>query len=164
MPLFVQWKGHVSAGKVYEHPVISLDILPTAVAAAGSQPGTDWRLDGVNLLPYFDGQYAAAPHDTLYWRFGQQMAIRHGDYKLVRYDTNADTLTGAGGQPVSSAQLYNLKDDIGESKDLAKTMPDKLNELQAKWDAWDKSNVPPLWGGGAGEGGEGKKAKKKKAD
>ena len=38
------------------------------------------------------------------------MAIRHGDYKLVRYDTNADTLTGAGGQPVSSAQLYNLAD------------------------------------------------------
>jgi hypothetical protein len=90
------------------------------------------------------------------------MAIRHGDYKLVRYDTNADTLTGAGGQPVSAPQLYNLKDDIGESKDLAKSMPDKLNELQAKWDAWNRSNVAPLWGSGAGEGGEGKKAKKNK--
>ncbi|HMC11945.1 MAG TPA: hypothetical protein VKH44_11670, partial [Pirellulaceae bacterium] len=85
-----------------------------------------------------------------------------GDYKLVRYDTNADTLTGANGQPVSSAQLYRLPDDIGESKNLAGTMPDKLNELQAKWDAWNKDNVTPLWGGG-GEGGEGKLRKGKKA-
>ena len=148
--------------QTYDQLVIQLDFQPTALAAAGVEP-KNANFDGVNLLPYLQNKVTAPPHETLYWRFGQQMAIRHGNYKLVRYDTNADTLTGASGQPVSSAQLYNLKDDIGEAKDLAKTMPDKLNELQAKWDAWDKSNVPPLWGG-AGEGGEGKKAKKKKAD
>jgi hypothetical protein len=43
--------------------------------------------------------------------------------------------------------LYNLKDDIGEATDLAAKRPDKVKELQAAWDAWDKSNVAPLWAG-----------------
>ena len=50
----------------------------------------DWKLDGVNLLPYLEGKNTAAPHETLYWRFGEQMAIRQGDWKLVRYDPAAD--------------------------------------------------------------------------
>jgi arylsulfatase A-like enzyme len=163
VPFLVSWPGHVKPG-IYDKPVIQLDLNATALTAAGVSIQPDWKLEGVDLAPFLSGMSSAAPHETLYWRLGKQMAIRHGDYKLVRYDTNADTLTGANGQPVSSAQLYNLKDDIGESRDLAKMMPEKLNELQAKWDAWNKSNVAPLWGGG-GEGGEGrKKAKKTKAE
>jgi hypothetical protein len=75
---------------------------------------------------------------------------------------NAETLTGAGGQPVSAAKLYRLSDDIGEAKDLAASMPDKLSELQAKWDVWNHTLAPPLWGGGEGGGkGKGRKAKQK---
>jgi len=143
---------------VYEKPVIQLDLSATALAAAGVKIQSAWQLDGVDLTPHLSAANSAAPHETLYWRFGQQMAIRHGDYKLVRYDTNADTLTGAGGQPVSSAQLYRLSDDIGEAKNLAATMPDRVQELQAKWDAWNHGNTAPLWGGGGGEG-KGKKAR-----
>ncbi len=163
VPYLVSWPGHVKPG-VYDKPVIQLDLTATALTAAGAAIQPDWKLEGVDLVPHFSGTKAAAPHDTLYWRFGQQMAIRDGDFKLVRYDTNADTLTGANNQPVSSAQLYNLASDIGESKDLAATMPDKVKELQAKWDTWNKSNVPPLWGGGNGGegGGKAKKGKNKK--
>jgi arylsulfatase A-like enzyme len=160
VPYLVSWPGHIKAG-VYDKPVIQLDLNATALTAAGVAIEPSWQLDGVDLAPFFAGTKSAAPHDTLYWRFGQQMAIRQGDYKLVRYDTNADTLTGAGGQPVSSAQLYRLSDDVGESKDLAATMPDKLTELQAKWDAWNKGNTAPLWGGGGGGEGKGKRAKQK---
>jgi arylsulfatase A-like enzyme len=74
------------------------------------------------------------------------MAIRLGDYKLVRYDSNADTLTGARNQPVTAAKLYNLAADAGETKDLAAEMPDKGTELQSRWDAWNVANVKPLWG------------------
>jgi arylsulfatase A-like enzyme len=102
----------------------------------------------VNLLPFLTGERAGAPHDALYWRFGRQMAIRLGDYKLVRYDSNADTLTGGRNQPVTAARLYNLAADIGETKDLADAMPDKVKELQSRWDAWDVANVTPLWGSG----------------
>jgi arylsulfatase A-like enzyme len=158
VPFVVSFPGHLKPG-VYEKPVIQLDLNATALAAAGVSIQPDWQLDGVDLLPHLSGANSAAPHETLYWRFGQQMAIRHGDFKLVRYDTNADTLTGAGGQPVSPAKLYRLSDDIGEAKDLAAVMPEKTAELQAKWDAWNATLAKPLWGGG----GEGKARKGKRA-
>ena len=162
VPFLVSWPAQLEAGRVMTSPSSSSTSTPPRWPPPASALQPDWKLDGVDLLPHLAGRNAAAPHDTLYWRFGQQMAIRHGDYKLVRYDTNADTLTGANGQPVSSAQLYNLASDIGESKDLAATMPDKVKELQAKWDAWNKDNVSPLWGGGGGEGGgRAKRAKQK---
>src|SRR5262245_44815552 len=109
VPFFVTWPAKVPAGKVYDKPVIQLDILPTALSAAGVEAKADWKLDGVNLLPHLTGEVKTAPHDVLYWRFGQQMAIRKGKWKLVRYDANAE-----GGKGVSPLRLYNLADDIGE--------------------------------------------------
>ncbi len=88
-------------------------------------------------------------HEALFWRFGEQMAVRRGDWKLVGYDTNADTNTGGRGQPVSAAKLYNLAADIHEDRALAATNPAKLKELQSLWDEWNKSNVKPLWGAGS---------------
>ncbi|MEK7995853.1 MAG: sulfatase, partial [Planctomycetota bacterium] len=55
---------------------------------------------------------------------------------------------GARNQPVTAAKLYNLAADIGETKDLAPAMPEKVKELQSRWDAWNIANVKPLWGGG----------------
>lgn len=147
VPFLVSWPGRVQPG-VYDQPVIQLDLHATALAAAGIKPES--QLDGIDLLPFVSGDKSASPHDALYWRMGAQMAIRIGDYKLVRYDTNADTLTGRAAQPVSEAKLYRLSDDIGESKDLAAAMPDKVQELQAKWDAWNAQLAKPLWGGGRG--------------
>jgi arylsulfatase A-like enzyme len=168
VPFLVSWPGQVKPG-VYAPPVIQLDLTATALAAAGVEVKSEWGLDGVNLLPFLKSEKSGAPHDALYWRFGEQMAIRMGDYKLVRYDSNADTLTGGRRQPVTAAKLYNLASDIGESKDLAATMPDKVKELQTKWDAWNATLVKPLWGSGAGdddgaEPGAAKKNRKKKAE
>ena len=160
VPFVVAWPGHIQPA-VYDSPVIQLDLAATALAAAGVEPPPAARFDGVNLLPYLSEGKAGSPHEALYWRFGQQMAIRAGDYKLVRYDVNADTQTGAGNQGVTAAKLYNLRDDIGEARDLAATQPEKAQELQSQWDAWNAANVKPLWGGGVAEGG-GAKAKNKK--
>lgn len=145
VPFVLSWPGRLKPAR-FEKPVIQLDLAATAIAAAGLQ--NDPNLDGVNLLPFLDESQSQSPHEALYWRLGKQMAVRSGDYKLVRYDSNADTLTGKNNQPVSVAKLYNLADDIGETKDLAMAMPEKVAELQAKWDAWDVDNVAPLWGGG----------------
>ncbi len=54
----------------------------------------------------------------------------------------------ASNQPVTAARLYNLAADVGETQDLAAAMPDKVKELQSRWDAWNVANVKPLWGGG----------------
>jgi arylsulfatase A-like enzyme len=102
-------------------------------------------LDGVNLLPYLTREKTEPPHDALYWRMGEQMAVRVGDYKLVRYDGEADAVGDEPKRPVSEARLYNLAEDVGETRDLAATMPDKLAELQSKWDAWNATLAAPLW-------------------
>lgn len=145
VPFAVSWPGHLKPG-TFDSPVIQLDLYSTALAAAGVQIRPEWKLDGVNLLPFLRGEKTGAPHDALYWRFGQQMAIRMGNYKLVRYDRNVDTHTGKAGQGVTDVKLYNLANDIGETKDLAAVMPDKVKELQSKWDVWNAGNVKAMWG------------------
>lgn len=146
VPFIVSWPGKVKPG-VYDKPVVQLDLHATALAAADVAAQPEWKLEGVNLLPYLHGDRADSPHAALFWRFGQQMAVRSGDWKLVRYDGNADTQTGKA-QPVTSAKLYNLAKDNHEDSDLSSTMPDKVAELQKLWDEWNKENVEPLWGGG----------------
>jgi arylsulfatase A-like enzyme len=157
VPFVVSWPGHVKPG-VYDQPVIQLDATATALSVAGVKAD---NLDGVNLLPFLRGQKPGAPHDTLYWRFGQQMAIRAGDFKLVRYDNNADSQTGKRNQGVTAARLYNLADDQGETHDLAAAQPDKVRQLQAIWDAWDATLPDPLWGDGRGDNERPEKGRKK---
>jgi arylsulfatase A-like enzyme len=145
VPFLMQWKARLPKGLVYREPVISLDIFPTVVAAAGASLPAN-PLDGVNLLPYLTGQSKGAPHHALYWRFGAQAAIRKGPWKMVRL---------ADGQP----QLYNLAEDIGESRDLASAQPAKLKELLEDWEAWNRQLSPPRWQQGA----RARRARKKKA-
>jgi arylsulfatase A-like enzyme len=141
VPFLMSWKGRLPAGKTYDHPVIQLDILPTALAAAGIPSGPADKLDGVDLLPHLTGKAAGPPHEALFWRFGEQMAVRQGDWKLVRYGPNATLQPGE-----SWPKLYNLADDVSESSDLAAKHPERVKELQAAWDRWNAGNVKPLWG------------------
>lgn len=144
VPFLVAWPGRVSPG-VYDEPVIQLDLHATALRAAQVEIVADWKLDGVDLLPFFTKATPGVPHHTLYWRFGSQRAIRDGAYKLVQYDRAAEAASGT-----SPTRLYRLSDDIGEAKDLADAMPDKVRELEAKYAAWNEQLAKPLWGGGGG--------------
>ena len=163
VPFVVSWKNYVKPG-VFNQPAIQLDLTATALSLAAADTS---KLDGVNILPFLDGKQKGAPHDALYWRFGEQMAIRAGDFKLVRYDSNVDTRSGKK-EPVTSVRLYNVTDDIGETNDLAATMPEKVKELQGKWDKWNATLVPPLWGDRKGDNdgdpGEGGKKRKRAKD
>jgi arylsulfatase A-like enzyme len=128
------WKGKLPGGKTYEHPIIQLDLLPTCLAATGGKVDPGLKLDGVNLLPYLKGEVSTAPHDVLYWRFGEQWAIRKGDWKLVvsRID---------GPEP----QLFNLGKDIGEANNLMAKQAAKAQELKILYDAWNAEQMKPLW-------------------
>ncbi len=150
VPFLVSWPAKLKPA-VYDKPAIQLDLHTTALAAAGIELQPQWKLDGINLLPHLTNENQTAPHDSLYWRFGDQMAIRSGDWKLVRYDLNAETQTGLR-QDVTAAKLYNLAMDIHEDHDLASQNPSMVSQLQAQWDKWNQGNVAPLWGGrGAGD-------------
>ncbi len=132
VPFLAQWKGKWPAGKTYDLPVMNLDVLPTIVTAAGGKIDAAAQLDGVDLTPYVTGVNKTRPHQTLYWRYGPQWAVRHGDLKLV-------VSRGGSGQP----ELYDLSNDIGEAKDLAAAQPAKVKELQALWDKWSAAQAAP---------------------
>lgn len=144
VPFIAQWKAKMPAGKTYDFPVMNLDVLPTIVTAAGGKVDPAWKLDGVDLLPYVTGANKARPHEAMYWRYGDQWAVRHGDWKLV-------VSRGGSGQP----ELFNIATDLSESRDLAASQPEKVKELQALYTAWDKEQAPPS----APDGPAGKKAK-----
>ncbi len=133
VPFFVKWPAKLAAGRTYDHPIIQLDIAPTALAAAGVPLPPEAQFDGVDLLPYLSGERETPPHETLYWRFGEQLAVRKGDWKLLK--VRGDTVP----------RLYDLRADVGESRDLAAEQPDKLRELQTTWDAWNATLVEPTW-------------------
>jgi arylsulfatase A-like enzyme len=143
----VQWKGHLPAGKVDDRPVIQLDILSTALAAAGVPVNPAWKLDGVNLLPYLKGEKQGAPHDALYWRFGSQVAIRMGDWKLVKgAGMPGVTPPGVPGtSDMQGAELYNLAQDIGEKTNLAQAQPERVKALAAAWEQWNSGLAEPRW-------------------
>jgi len=155
VPFMIRWKGRLPEGKIDSRPVIQLDVLPTVLAAAGVDPRPEWKLDGVNLLPYLSGKRQNAPHEALYWRLFGHMAIRKGPWKLVK-TMEGPLLVGDTANPdLSGAQLFNLANDVGEQHDLAATNTRKVKELTDDWLRWNKEMAKPLWGPGAGGRGRG---------
>jgi arylsulfatase A-like enzyme len=83
---------------------------------------------------------------VLYWQLGPEMAIRKGDWKLVKYLFEfAAEKPSSPKSLLSPPRLYDLSQDIGEHKDLASAQPDKVNELQGLWDQWNQTLAAPLW-------------------
>ncbi len=151
VPFLVQWPRVLPKGRVYDAPVISLDIHATAVAAARASVSAEKPLDGVNLLPFLTGDKKTPPHEALYWRFGQQWAIRKGDWKAAV--ARDETL-----------QLFDLRNDPGESRNLAGEKAEVLAELVKDYDAWNAQLAQPLWGGGGGGGRAARAARPGRAD
>ena len=139
MPFFVQWPAQLPAGKVYDQPVIQLDIAADGAGRGGrAAAAMEARRRDPAAVPG-RRQSDGPPHDALYWRFGQQMAIRDGDWKLVRYDPVADGEQG----PPTKMRLYNLADDVGEEHDLSAENPAKFEQLRNDWKRWNAKNVKP---------------------
>ncbi len=149
VPFFVQWKGKLPAGAIYDQPVISLDIHPTVLEAAGVPAPPDAKFDGVNLLPCLTGQKAEPPHETLYWRFNfppnqpdrYKWAVRRGDWKLF---TDLDTNRRKADREVKTGnvKLVNLATDIAELHDLSAEHPERVKELRAAWEKWNAEMAP----------------------
>ena len=141
------WKGRIPAGRVSHEPVIQLDVLPTALAAAGAT--TSIPLDGVNLLPLLEGKTDKLAPRELFFRFGVQHAVRQGDWKLVKASKDM--------QPM----LVNLATDPGEQTDLSAKEPEKAQALQKLFDQWNATMQPPRWEDERWNGDENRKEGKK---
>ena len=112
-PLLMRWPGHIKPGTVYRDMVSLLDVLPTSVAAAGAQLPADRPYDGVDIMPYLTGKKTGSPHRMPAWRRLPVYSIREGDWKLWE---SVDDNTGKYGD---YKLLFNLKDDLNETTDLA---------------------------------------------
>ena len=121
VPFIVSWKGVLPAGMVYEHPVSSLDIAATALAAAGI-PATS-ELDGVDLAPFLLGETAEMPHPALYWRWRSQAAIRKGRWKLVKLANE-------------QSFLFDLESAEGERSNVLASHPELAASLDTELREW----------------------------
>ena len=131
VPMVIKLPGKFDPGTVYDHPTSTLDLFPTICAAAGIKVPPGIKLDGVDLMPFVNGQVTGAPHETLFWSNGPNIAVRQRDWKLVKsYD---------------NTWLFNLASDIGESRNLADSKPDTVEHLEKAWKEWRSGMSKPAW-------------------
>jgi arylsulfatase A-like enzyme len=131
-PLLVRWPKVVKAGSVIDTPVSSPDFFPTLLAAIEAKPQRGQTLDGVSLLPLFNGQ--PPPDRALFWHYphyGNQggapyAAIRRGDWKLIEWFEG------------NRVELFNLTTDLGEQNNLAESEPERVRKLQTELHAWQQ--------------------------
>ena len=126
VPLLARWPGQIPAGKVSDTPACSIDLMPTILDAADVDLPANRAIDGMSLLDHLkSGAGDALDRDTLIWHFphyrhapGPYSIIRHGNWKLIKFWAGDD-------------ELYDLEKDLGESNNLAASMPPKVAELDA---------------------------------
>ena len=131
VPFVIRWPQRIAANKQFDYPVTTLDLLPTFYAAAGGKALAK-DIDGVDLLPFINGQNSARPHPQLFWKKETRAVIRQDDWKLIRY-------------PDRPAELYDLATDIGEQHDLASQQPEKVKMMFKDLFKWELSLERPLW-------------------
>jgi arylsulfatase A-like enzyme len=137
VPFIFRWTGTIEPGRTDETPIIGVDLYPTLVELAGADAPPDYTLDGVSLVGLLKGEQKSLDRDALYWHFpgylgasGKQWrtkpvgVIRAGDWKLMEQFEDG------------SLELYNLREDLSETRNLAASEPEKARDLHEKLVAW----------------------------
>jgi arylsulfatase A-like enzyme len=143
-PLLVSYPPAIKPGLRLAEPVVSTDIFPTVLGLAGLPLLPNQHLDGVNLAPLLEGTTAKLDREAIFFHLphyhhintmGPSGAVRAGDYKLIEvFETG-------------KKELYNLKQDIGETKDLSEEKPEfveKLSKMLEEWRASSGSQMTTL--------------------
>ena len=164
VPGIIRWPGHTTPGRVSDEPISGVDLLPTLCAVTGIPVPDDRTIDGASWLPILEGK-PILRKTPLYWHFnsargGPKVAMRRGDWKILA------TLTGPDIKPYSDIrsgdqeliktaelkefELYNLKQDIGETTDLSSREPERLKEMatalsEMYHEVRDESPTWPAW-------------------
>jgi arylsulfatase A-like enzyme len=127
VPFAMQWKGTIPAGMTYEKNVSSLDIMATIVAQNKISIDKKRTLDGVNLIPFLNGENDSEPHDYLFWRKIKYnaMAVMTGDQKLVKNKRN------------DFKEMFNLSSDLSETYNLIEKNNTQSKSMQLEWELWN---------------------------
>ncbi len=145
VPCLVRWPGVIKVGTVSDTPIHVVDWLPTLLAAAGGQAPSGYPVDGTNIVPLLKGEmlsprplYWHVPLYDLRWAATPCAVVRDGDWKLIEYFGDWYDAEGKyhAGQRV---ELYNLREDLGEERDLVASEPQRAAQLREQLHAWLKS-------------------------
>jgi arylsulfatase A-like enzyme len=129
-PTIIRAPGVTKAGSISNEPIVSMDFFPTMLELAGLPPKPNLHADGLSIVPVLKGKNGKTR--PLYWHYPHYhgstwrpgASIRDGDWKLIKF------------YDYEKVELYNLKNDPSESKDLSKQNPDKTQKLENKLIAW----------------------------
>jgi arylsulfatase A-like enzyme len=132
-PMLIKWPGSGSEGSISDVPVISTDFYPTILDMAGLEPIPGQHMDGVSLVPLITGT-GSLQERPLFWHYPHYSnqggkpgaAVRLGDFKLIEFFDPGQV------------ELYNLAEDIGETRDLAEEMPEKTGEMLNLLHSWQQ--------------------------
>jgi arylsulfatase A-like enzyme len=132
--MFIKWPGSGAQGKVSDVPVTSTDFYPTILEMAGLEFKPEQHMDGISMAPLFRGEDMPEADRPIFWHYPHYAnqggkpgaAVRLGDYKLIEFFDPG------------LVELYNLKDDLGETNNLADAMPDKTEELLDLLHTWQE--------------------------
>jgi len=129
VPAIVRWPGHAPAGATSEQTIMSMDWLPTLLAAAGGAPDPAYPSDGMDLARFL-ADPAARQDRTLCWRYknNDQQACRKGDWKYLKI--------------LDNSFLFNVVADPMERANLKLREPAKYAELKAAYDLWESQMLP----------------------
>lgn len=146
VPYIFRWPGRIPTGTTCAAPITSVDLFPTLLEVAGAPAPPSYPLDGVSYLKLLtSGGKTPLARDAVYWHFPGYLgagagswrttpagAIRAGDWKLIEFFEDG------------RLELYNLRDDLGETNNLAAKLPDKAKELHTNLAAWRKEVGAPM--------------------
>jgi len=134
VPMLMRFPHHLPAGKSISTPVISLDILPTALSIIHSSIPQD--LDGINLLPIINHKNTAILSRPLFWALSKHIqTVRLGNKKLIRLKLSTET----------RYYLYNLEKDIAETTNLASQQPEVVQSLNRLINQWSATTPDPVF-------------------
>ncbi len=131
IPAVISWPGHIPPGLTTDQVSISMDWVPTLLAAAGTAPDPAYPSDGMNLLPALTQNAAPVPR-KLFWRYkgNAQRAARDGDFKFLKI--------------LDNTFLFNVVDDPLERANLKERRKDLYDRIVAEWLDWNASMLPEI--------------------
>ena len=133
VPFTMQWPKKIKPGINYNKPIIALDVFATVVSAASAEKFIKNNIDGVNLIPYINGDVNGSPHDYLFWKNPDKDidVIRDNRYKYIRVKDDE--------------YIFDLDNDLSEENNIISSSKNIYQELKLKFNEWEKDMIDPVF-------------------
>ena len=133
VPFTMQWPKKIKPGIIYDKPIIALDVFATVASAASAEKYIMNDIDGVDLLPYINGEKSGMPHEYLYWQNPDKDidVVRDDRYKYLRIK--------------GDEYIFDLKNDISEETNIIDSSKPIYDRLKSQFKEWEKDMIDPVF-------------------